>query len=154
MISRKGTRKSLAASGVAKILREEGKGPVVTAGTVVSGLERMFIWSSLQISFSGGPGALAKPLFDPFVGVGVLGDVGNDRDRIRAGCKNLVRLLEPDAADRDQGKGADALLPLGDLRNALRREAHRLQRGRKDRTERDVIGVGGKRGLKLGVVMG
>jgi len=29
----------------AKILREEGNGPVVTAVRVVSGLERMFMWS-------------------------------------------------------------------------------------------------------------
>src|ERR1700740_326253 len=47
MISRKGTRRSGAASGLAKILREEGSGPVVTAGKVVSGLERMFMRSSL-----------------------------------------------------------------------------------------------------------
>ena len=43
MISRNGTRRSGAASGVAKIFRDEGRGPVVTAGRVVSGLERMFI---------------------------------------------------------------------------------------------------------------
>src|SRR5260370_41648613 len=43
MISRRGTRRSGAASGVAKIFRDEGRGPVVTAGRVVSGLERMFI---------------------------------------------------------------------------------------------------------------
>src|SRR3954470_5256533 len=46
MISRKGTRKSGAASGDAKIFREDGSGPVVTAGTVLSGLERMFMGSS------------------------------------------------------------------------------------------------------------
>src|ERR1700761_8086084 len=43
MISRKGTLISGAALGFAKILREEGSGPVVTAGRVVSGLERMFM---------------------------------------------------------------------------------------------------------------
>src|SRR5258705_4402667 len=43
MISRRGTRRSGAVSGVAKIFRDEGRGPVVTAGRVVSGLERMFI---------------------------------------------------------------------------------------------------------------
>src|SRR5438874_1037168 len=43
MISRSGTRTSLAASGVTKILRDEGSGPVVTAGSVVSGLGRMVI---------------------------------------------------------------------------------------------------------------
>ena len=49
MISRKGTRRSGAASGDAKIFREEGSGPVVTAGSVVSGLERMFMGSSVLI---------------------------------------------------------------------------------------------------------
>src|ERR1700733_13928400 len=43
MISRKGTRTSDASSGVIQILREAGSGPVVTAGSVVSGLERMFM---------------------------------------------------------------------------------------------------------------
>src|SRR6185312_5439525 len=43
MISRSGTLRSGAALGPAKILREEGSGPVVTAGRVVSGLERMFM---------------------------------------------------------------------------------------------------------------
>src|ERR1700742_1644653 len=43
MISRRGTRTSGASSGVTKILREGDRGPVVTAGSVVSGLERMFI---------------------------------------------------------------------------------------------------------------
>src|SRR3954469_3801166 len=43
MISRNGTRISGASSGVTKILRDDGNGPVVTAGSVVSGLERMFM---------------------------------------------------------------------------------------------------------------
>ncbi len=43
MISRRATRSSSASSGVAKILRDEGSGLVVTAGTVASGLGRMFI---------------------------------------------------------------------------------------------------------------
>src|SRR6202035_5967105 len=43
MISRSGTRTSGASSGVIKILRDAGSGPVVTAGSVVSGLERMFM---------------------------------------------------------------------------------------------------------------
>src|SRR3954466_13828745 len=43
MISRKGTRTSGASSGVTQILREAGSGPVVTAGSVVSGLDRMFM---------------------------------------------------------------------------------------------------------------
>jgi hypothetical protein len=46
MISRSGTRMSGAVSGVANIFRDEGSGPVVTAGSVVSGLERMFIMLS------------------------------------------------------------------------------------------------------------
>src|SRR4051812_12407953 len=43
MISRKGTRTSVASSGVTQILREAGRGPVVTAGRGGSGLERMFM---------------------------------------------------------------------------------------------------------------
>jgi hypothetical protein len=43
MISRNGTRTSGASSGVTQIFREAGSGPVVTAGSVVSGLERMFM---------------------------------------------------------------------------------------------------------------
>src|SRR3954466_478634 len=46
MISLRGTRRSGAASGEAKIFRDEGSGPVVTAGTGLSGLERMFMGSS------------------------------------------------------------------------------------------------------------
>src|SRR5215468_12465525 len=49
MISRSGTLRSGAASGFAKIFREEARGPVVTAGSVVLGLERMFMGSSVQI---------------------------------------------------------------------------------------------------------
>src|SRR3984893_4156323 len=49
MISRKGTRRSGAASGFAKILREDGSGPVVTAGSVLSGLERVFMGSSFVL---------------------------------------------------------------------------------------------------------
>src|SRR6516162_8691312 len=99
MISRKGTRRSGAASGVAKILREEGSGPVVTAGTVCCGLERMFMGFLLTV-LSGGRGSRAEPLFDPRVWVGVLGDVADDGDGIRAGGKDRSRLLELDAADR------------------------------------------------------
>jgi hypothetical protein len=54
MISRSGTRRSGASSGTAKILRDEGSGPVVTAGSVVSGLERMFMGSSCEFLFIGG----------------------------------------------------------------------------------------------------
>ena len=38
--------------------------------------------------------------------------------------------------------------------NALRRKAHRFQRGRKDRAERDVVRLGAQRGFQLLVVMG
>ena len=40
------------------------------------------------------------------------------------------------------------------FRNALRREAHRFQRGRKDRAERDVVRLGAQRGFQFFVVMG
>src|ERR1700722_20403052 len=113
MISRSGTRRSGAASGFAKILREEGSGPVVTAGRVVSGLERMFMVSSL-VSRSGGFGALTKPLFDPCIGVGVLGDIGNDGDGIGAGGKNGGGLFEFDAADTHTRDGAYGVIPFSD----------------------------------------
>src|SRR5262249_6107684 len=153
MISRKGTLRSGAALGFAKILREEGSGPVVTAGRGVSGLERMFMGILLLIS-SSGFGAFAKPLSDPCIGGGVLGDIGTNGNGIGAGGETLRSLLELEAADRDQRNIADALLPLGDLRNALRREAHRFQRGRKDRPQRDIVGPGGKPDRQLVVVMG
>src|SRR5690348_3822556 len=53
MISRSGTFTSGALAAVEKILREEGRGPVVTAGRVVSGLERMFMESSVNCCHSG-----------------------------------------------------------------------------------------------------
>src|SRR5437879_3667800 len=185
MISRSGTRTSLAASGMTKILRDDGSGPVVTAGMVVSGLERMFIiypplnfylsipslrakrsnpWLSKMVKWiasslallamtvgrpvrsSRGLRVLAEPGAYPCVGVGVLGDVADDGDGIRAGSKNLGGLLKLNAADRHQRDVADALLPVGDFCNALRREAHRFQRGRKDWPERDVIRLGAQRG--------
>src|SRR5258708_17088338 len=43
MISRKGTRTSAASSGVTKILRDEGRGPVVTAGFSSAVLTGLFI---------------------------------------------------------------------------------------------------------------
>src|SRR6478609_10811619 len=81
---------------------------------------------------------LTEPLPHAGIGVGILGDVADHRDRIRARRKNLRGVLELDAADRDQRDGADALLPLRDLRNALRFEAHRLQGGEEDRAQRDI----------------
>src|ERR1700730_6549745 len=155
MISRRGTRTSGASSGVTKILREAGSGPVVTAGSVVSGLERMFMASSLWVALnSSGFWLVFEPRAHPRVGLGVLGDVADDGDRIGAGGKNLARLFELDAADRDQWNAADALFPFGDFWNALRGEAHRFQRGRKDRPERDVIRLGAQRGFEFLVVMG
>src|SRR5882757_6291108 len=97
---------------------------------------------------------LAEPGAHPRVGIGVLGDVADDGDGIGAGGENRGRLFELDAADRHQRKRADALFPFGDLRDALRREPHRFQRGRKNRTERDVIGFGAQCGFELGIVMG
>src|SRR5882724_11902480 len=58
---------------------------------------------------------LAKPLSYPRVGVGILGDVTDDGDRVGAGGENFCGLFELDAADRDQRNVADALFPLGDL---------------------------------------
>src|ERR1700744_4669590 len=173
MISRSGTRISGASSGVTKILREACSGPVVTAGSVVSGLERMFMayppLNSLVVQFviarsvsdeaiqscgvildcfaalamtvdglfirlSRGLCVLAEPLSDPRVGVGVLGDVADDGNRVGAGGKDRRGLFELDATDRDQRNVADPLLPLGDLGNPLRSKTHRLQRGRVDRS--------------------
>src|SRR4051794_3205673 len=207
MISRSGTRRSGAASGEAKIFRDEGSGPVVTAGTVLSGVGRMFMGSSFsslmllrvrQLRLSsprrrgsstprrcgssreaaaywiarssramttecvdglGGEASRgllgqAEPLPHPRIRVGVLGDVGNDGDGIRARGKDLRGVLELDAADRDQWDIADALFPFRDLRNALRLEAHRLQGGEEDRAQRDIVGLGGERRFKLVLVMG
>src|SRR5581483_372015 len=194
MISRRGTRRSGAASGVAKILREEGSGPVVTAGNVVSGFWRMFMRSScyflgawrwlsslrgakrrsnpessrdsglLRFARNDGVSGLCRssrrlrlhgqPRAHARVGVGVLGDVGNDGDGIRAGRENLGGVLELDAADRNQRDVADAFLPFADLRDPLRREAHRLQRGEEDRAERDIVRLSAERGGELLIIMG
>src|SRR6185437_45193 len=115
-------------------------------------LAMTFVVSSWIISCS--LRARAQPLPHPGIGVGVLGDVGNDRDGIGAGGEDLGGLLELDAADRDQRNGTDALLPFADLRNALWREAHRFQRGREDRAECDIVGFGGERRRQLVIVMG
>ena len=72
----------------------------------------------------------------------------------RAGGKDLRGVLELDAADRDQRNRTDALLPFRDLWNALRFEAHRLQGGEEDRAQRDIIGLGGERGVQLCIVVG
>jgi hypothetical protein len=61
MISRSGTSRSGASSGVTKILRDAGSGPVVTAGSVVSGLERMFMGSSFVFVYRH-PRVTASPL--------------------------------------------------------------------------------------------
>src|ERR1700686_3844265 len=155
MISRHGTRTSGASSDVTKIFREAGSGPVVTAGSVVSGLERMFMASSLWVALnSSGFWLVFEPRAHPRVGLGVLGDVADHGDRIGAGGKNLARLFELDAADRNQRNIADALFPFGDFWDALRRKAHRFQRGRKDRAERDVVGRCAQRILELFIVVG
>src|SRR5687768_8855437 len=88
---------------------------------------------------------LFEPSFYPRIWIRVLRDVADHGDRVRAGGINLWRLLELDAADRDQRDVAGALLPFGDFRNSLRCEAHRLQRGRKDRTKRDIVRFGCER---------
>src|SRR5437868_2244431 len=205
MISRSGTRTSPAASGVTKILREAGSGPVVTAGSVASGLERMFIiypplnfylsmpslrangsrecapddrlreaihscpqgggmdcfvacaprndGGGFSLLISSGLRVHSEPRAYPCVGIGGLGDIADDGDGIRAGGKDLRRALKLDAADRNQRDVADAFLPFGDPCNALRRETHRFQRGRKDRPEGDVVGLGAQRGRQFFVVM-
>src|SRR5688572_23375854 len=79
-----------------------------------------------------------QPLVHACLGVLRLGHVADHGDGIGAGLENLARVFELDAADRHQRRGADPLLPFGDARDALRAEAHRLQRGREDRSERDV----------------
>src|SRR5690242_11073733 len=104
MISRSGTRRSGAASGAEKILRDEGRAPVVTAGRVVSGLGRMFMaflrfetsrCGSMRIDEKAEDGAscgfnhLFEPGFYPRIGVGVLRDVADHGDRVRAGGINL-----------------------------------------------------------------
>src|SRR5690348_231493 len=125
MIWRKGTRTSFASSGVTKILRDEGSGPVVTAGMVVPGLERMFMRSSCSntvvcfrhceerklpsnpvlcskrsglLRFARNDGGYGvsrhlrlhfQPGAYPCVRIGILGDIGNNRDRIGAGFENL-----------------------------------------------------------------
>ena len=61
------------------------------------------------------PRVLPEPLPDPRVRIGGAGHVGDDGDRVGAGGENLGGLLELDAADRDEGNVADALLPFGDL---------------------------------------
>src|SRR6476659_9220152 len=45
---------------------------------------------------------VAEPLPDPRVRIGVLGDVADDGDGVRAGGKDFSGLFELDAADRDQ----------------------------------------------------
>src|SRR6478672_1685952 len=62
----------------------------------------------------------AEPRAYPRVGIGILRDVADDGDGIGAGGVNVRGLFELDAADRNQRDIADAALPFGDLRNALR----------------------------------
>src|SRR5690348_7103062 len=61
-----------------------------------------------ELTASRGLRLLAQPLPHPCIGVGVLGDVGNDSDGIGAGGENVGGLFELDAADRDQRDVADA----------------------------------------------
>src|SRR5882724_1799045 len=64
MISRSGTRRSGAASGIAKILREEGSGPVVTLGVSNSDEAKgLFIGSPPKTS--GDPGGAILGLVNP-----------------------------------------------------------------------------------------
>ena len=43
----------------------------------------------------------------------------------------------------------DLRAPFGEPRQTLRRPGHRLERRRVDRTERDIVGIGGKRRVQL-----
>src|SRR5207248_372714 len=102
MISRSGTRTSLAASGVTKILREAGSGPVVTAGSVLSGLERMFIWYPpfLSCCHSG-----HGPRRGPIRNLDVWGEITGSRQRAprNDGGGFVAHLMRPLHLDRAIG---------------------------------------------------
>src|SRR5215210_6894498 len=121
-------------------------GPISLAMNMELDIDHAFLTSR-------GLRVLSEPGAHPRVGIGILGDIADHGDAVGAGNENLRRLFELDAADRDQRDVADAFLPFADLRNALRREPHRLQCGGKDRAQRDVVGLRAQRSLKLGVVM-
>ena len=53
------------------------------------------------------------------------------------------------SADRDQRNGADAAFPFADAPEPLRRERHRLEDGRIDRPQRDIVGFERQRALEL-----
>src|SRR6516165_2347425 len=103
-------------------------------------------WSRARSQFE--PGADAR------VRIRVLRDVADDGDRIGSGRKDLRGLFELDAADRDQRRGADTLLPFGYSRNALRPESHGLQCGRENRPECNIVRFVLQRVVEFGIIVG
>jgi len=67
------------------------------------------------VVISRGLRVLAEPGAHAGIGVGVLGDVADDGDRVGAGGENVGGLFKLDAADRDQRDVADALFPLREI---------------------------------------
>ena len=85
--------------------------------------------------------------------IGVERDVGDDGRAIGASGKAKRRPLQTDAANGDERPLADQPLPFADALQPLRRERHRLQDGRIDRPERDIIGIERQSAIKLGMIM-
>ncbi len=67
---------------------------------------------------------------------------------IGTGGKHVRGAAQRDAADGDE-RAVDLLAPLGNAGKTLRRPGHRFQLGRVDGPERDIVGLGVKRGLQL-----
>src|SRR5215210_658031 len=118
MISRKGTRTSDASSGVTKILRDEGSGPVVTAGfssAELTGLFMMLLPSGVFNLFSAKISKQAKHQseYDP--------DRGGDRWKLRSpqhgvsGLYQIARREQPQrAADKvEPPEQRDQYAPVG-----------------------------------------
>ena len=102
--------------------------------------------------------SLAKPLFDPCIGVGVLGDVGNDCDRVGAGtiqlrAKNLddAEALQLVTDALEAIKGTRAKLVVNDYwRAAIVAGAKHLHLGQEDLAEADLKAIR-RAGLTLGL---
>src|SRR6476646_2847447 len=104
MISRKGTRTSGASSGVPKILRDDGSGPVVTAGfssAVAMGLFMVLLPSGDQVlSAQISKKAKQRSEHDP--------DRGGDQSEIRLvqhGVAGLHDKQRPEQAQRAADRG-------------------------------------------------
>ena len=94
------------------------------------------------------------PIPRALLGIGVPGNVGDDRRAIRSGLKHSRDPRERDPPDRNEGYLADFLLPFRDARQALRREGHGFQDRRIDRPKRDIIRACVECTGELGFVMG